>query len=132
METVDKALEILTAYKLGKGIWRTCLSGNATFADYEIDNIFQLMDVLNKDPNSLYIKKDPVLRPYKNAKEFMEAMKIHGPGITANKGESFVVPRWAMLTSIEWGVGNDHASDTYKLIMETFEWQDGSPCGILE
>lgn len=132
METVDKVLEILTAYKLGKEIWRTCLSSNATFADYEIDNIFQLMDVINKDLNSLYIKEDPVLRPYKNAKEFMEAMKIHGPGLTANKGDSFFIPRWAMPTSIEWGIECDYSTNSYQYVMETFEWQDGTPCGILE
>ena len=75
------------------------------------------------------VKPEPKVRPYENAKEFVEAMREHGPMFT-NDGKTFHLPfkacydRCDSLSFEGW--------ISYISLSESYKWQDGTPCGIEE
>lgn len=76
------------------------------------------------------VKPGLKLRPYANAKEFVEAMCKHGPFITMGD-EIYTMPLRVCNDEIEsWG--NESTWDSYENLTDWYKWQDGTPCGIEE
>lgn len=67
----------------------------------------------------------PKVRPYANAQEFLAAMKEHGPYIY-NNGYYDIVLQFG-----GYGVMIGKTDLTYSKLLE-YQWQDGTPCGIVE
>ena len=79
------------------------------------------------------IKPENEYRPYKNGREFMNAMKHHGPYIISDSLDSFIADR-VQYDRVGWRNTEDNSSNwkTYEeLLIENYEWQDGTPCGLL-
>ena len=73
------------------------------------------------------IKPEPKFRPYKNAGEFLQAMKEHGPYIKIN---NFYQPALSVRNE---GIVVNHLSVMYKELSSfPYSWQDNTPCGIME
>lgn len=100
--SIDEQIKILQAYKNGKPI------------EIEVfDNRYYLWITLNADKdytfdfrnNNYRIKQKPKIRPYKDAKEFLEV---------SPDGVRFV-----------------HRAYSFSEIKK-YHWQDGTPCGVEE
>ena len=120
MKTIEEMIAVMTACKEGKKIqW-----ANAEEDDWE-DCPHPSWDLTNFDYR---VKTEPKVRPYENAKEFLDAMKEHGPMVTKD-GETFHIPvkayydRCDILTE-EW--------ISYVTLSEYYKWQDGTRCGVVE
>lgn len=78
------------------------------------------------------IKPELKLRPYKDAKEFFQAMKEHGPyyiQIGLKEQEFYMLPGNVYNNGFQtW---ND-VHCPFIAFAQSYEWQDGTPCGILE
>jgi len=141
MEKIDKAIEILQAFKEGKTIevWQPCI-WKEFIGDEEI-LIRTIADTYSKD--YLRVKPQPTYRPYANAEEFLKASKEHGPYTKCPDDEYIIVDRvndgqieWARRFHTPENLCEHHQSLIYKsfedLLKENYTWQDGTPCGILE
>lgn len=71
------------------------------------------------------VKPETKVRPYANAKEFLEAKKEHGPYVYQN-GVYDIVSQIH-----NYGVMIDKADVSYRKLLE-YQWQDGTPCGVQE
>lgn len=76
------------------------------------------------------VKPEHKLRPYASAKEFVEAMREHGPMVTLKSSCLYSMP-------IETTTGQNIVlnNDQRLTLQEAFDnlvWQDGTPCGIME
>lgn len=127
-----KAEEIIKAFNEGKEIWRDCMHSQAIFKPYRVEYIKDLLSLLSTEPDGLYIKKDPEYRPYKNAKEFLEALKEHGPYYyqTDLKDQHFYMTAQSV-TDNGFYTYNDIIC-TYSEFLQMMTWQDGTKCGLLE
>ena len=115
--------EILKAYSEGKTIqwsWKNCNSWNTIIGPWDFIN-----DI---DKIKYRIKPEPKLRPYANAEEFLKAMKEHGPYMTYIRGNCYYLPIFVGGSTIVV----DANQPDYKDTMESYKWQDGTPCGIFE
>ena len=74
------------------------------------------------------VKPEPKLRPYKNAEEFLQAQKEHGMYIKEN--DIYVIPVRIAYEKVCLHEGNGYVSFEY--LLKYFQWQDGTPCGIME
>lgn len=124
-ETIKHISDVLKAYSNGEtiqylrnGQWFDFLEGELTFEQL---SYFEFR-----------IKPELKLRPYKNAKEFFQAMKEHGPyyiQIDSKDNEYYMLPINVRNNGFQtW-------SDQYCTFIEfaqLCEWQDGHPTGILE
>lgn len=73
------------------------------------------------------VKSEPKLRPYKDAKEFLEAQQKHG--LYLERFGNFYVP--SLIT--EEGVSTSGTCFCpWDSILKYYKWQDGTPCGIME
>lgn len=127
----EEILNIINAYKGGKTIEYRM--------KFDLDmhkNPFYDWDTVPSNANynwnfAMYeyrIKGESTIRPYKNSKEFFQAMKEHGPAIS----NGFIVVR-----------ATNDGIYYYSMIAEkilfmgysdlvTLKWQDGTPCCIKE
>lgn len=74
----------------------------------------------------------PKLRPYANAEEFLKAYKEHGPyyiQIDLKNDQFYMKPNCVINGGFY--TYNDIIC-IYSEFLQMFEWQDGTPCGILE
>lgn len=79
------------------------------------------------------IKPEQKLRPYKDAAEFLNAQKEHGPYIDTENWTTlgtYTIPYSINNSRVYWNAGYDLYSNWEELSHHV--WQDGTPCGILE
>lgn len=74
------------------------------------------------------IKPKPTYRPYKNAQEFLQAQKEHGIYLQEKETRCMIMP----LGVNYYRVTIPSRSYRYKQLLNTFVWQDGTPCGVKE
>lgn len=125
--SIDEQIKILQAYKNGKSI------------EIEVfDNGYYLWVTLNADKdytfdfrnNNYRIKQEPKMRPYKNMREYVQAAKEHGLYIIRkNAVDSAFIPTAAHKGCVTFSSGD---LVDYNTLLNVYEWQDGSPCGVEE
>ena len=75
-------------------------------------------------------------RPYKNAEEFLQAWKEHGPFFKIkNRDIYYSVSSFddKMVFYSDWAAQKiDFSGDDYEDFLETAVWSDGTPCGIIK
>lgn len=74
------------------------------------------------------IKPKPTYRPYKNIQEFLQAQKEHGIYLQEKETRCMIMP----LGVNYYRVTIPSRSYRYKQLLNTFVWQDGTPCGVKE
>lgn len=119
--TDQEIIDIVTAHKEGKTI---------EYKRKGLDNIGWHVYC----PNPMWdfrnfnyrVKEESKYRPYKNAKEFLNAQKEHGPNLEFK--DTFYMP----LDINNEGVKVFWVEYKYKAILKDYTWQDGTPCGIKE
>lgn len=121
MKTIEEMISVMESYKEGK----TIQINNVGMGDWE--------DL--KDPDwdwgryDYRVKPEPKIRPYANAKEFVDAMRKHGYMIEINTN-IFVMP-YKATDDFLWL--SDYGVFEYLYIAEHgVKWIDGTPCGIEE
>jgi len=122
MEKIDKAIEILQAFKEGKTIEYA-----EEFEQWEaIESYRELISLLDRDLN-IRIKKKSTYRPYANAEEFLKASKEHGLIIT-DKCQYYLPVIYG-----KEGVKFEGFITSYEDLLTYYVFEkDGTPCGILE
>lgn len=121
MNTIDKQIEILQAFKEGKKIEILC--DDDLWAWVDKSHIFDF------EHNEYRIKPEPKLRPYKDAEEFLTAIKEHG--ILKSYG-LYYQPIFFDDKGVIIYAGSKIESYDFVELNEYFAWQDGSPCGVEE
>lgn len=127
-EEAKQIISVLTAYCDDKPLqvhttengWEDILKDQ----EKEIDFLYR--------PESYRVKPEPKYRPYANAKEFLTALREHGPyyiQIDINAQQLYMCPN-SVCNQGFWTY-ND-AICSYDEFMTMYEWQDGNPCGIME
>lgn len=135
--TTEKAKhlsEVLKAYSEGKTIEYRVLSSYGFWGEWdEWSGSSAFNEATNYDqPIEYRIKPESALRPYANAREFMKAMKEHGPyyhQIDMVDTDFFMMPTG--VTNFGFTPYNGTVCN-YERFCKMYEWQDGSPCGIEE
>lgn len=74
------------------------------------------------------VKKPSTYRPYKNIQEFLQAQKEHGIYLQEKETRCMIMP----LGVNYYRVTIPSRSYRYKQLLNTFVWQDGTPCGVKE
>lgn len=74
------------------------------------------------------VKKQFTYRPYKNIQEFLQAQKEHGIYLQEKETRCMIMP----LGVNYYRVTIPSRSYRYKQLLNTFVWQDGTPCGVKE
>lgn len=118
--------EVLKAYSEGKTIERHVYSYEEGEEWQKVDDL--TLYIIHHYP--LRIKPEPKYRPYRNAEEFLNAQKEHGPYIILTDNSSKGIPTKIRDTGIEFGPSE--VIHTYNKLLGYNKWQDGTSCGILE
>lgn len=87
-------------------------------------------ETLHGDDDLFFADLEPIYRPYANAKEFLEAQKVHGPHITAYG--QYHLPTLIDDYCIVTVSTNGEAVSEYDKVIKLYRWQDGATAGILE
>lgn len=120
MKNIEQMIAVMTAYKEGKTIQCAHL-GLDDWEDWEIPG-------WNWSKFDYRVKSGPKVRPYENAREFVDAMKEHGPYITRDDKLYRIA-----LTVLDDRVNFETTFAEYGGLIELgYKWQDGTPCGINE
>ena len=138
MNTIDKQIEILQAFKEGKTIERLCgykEDGDAAWnkIQEEVADFYPF----NFESETYRIKQEPKLRPYKNAEEFVQALKGHGIWLHRFDEDIYFMPLYCNTNDIILKSYNMYDKDhdeiiSFATLLKLFVWQDGTPCGIME
>lgn len=124
-ETIKHLSDVMKAYSEGETI--QYLSRGQWF-----DFLEEELTIVHLSSFEFRIKpEDPKLRPYKNEKEFLQAMKDHGPYITQNNINYYCYQR-VTNTYVQFAQGEDKPLTFKSMLENKYKWQDGTPCGILE
>lgn len=118
LKAVDEGKTIMFKPKrLPAAVWAVCEKPSWNFGD-----------------NDYKVKPEPKLRPYKNAEEFLQAGKEHGPYIKQpDPGtKRYLNPVMVFDDRVIFWFGSVPAVNYYYDQILEFKWQDGTPCGILE
>lgn len=111
-------LDIIKAFAEGKTI--------EYYNEYKEEWITSLDPCFNSDCE-YRVKPEPVVRPYKNKEEFLQAFKEHGPFLIENEAYS------SIYHIIDGHVITYRASYSFKsLVSQNIHWCDGTKCGIIE
>lgn len=122
--TKDEKLAIIAAHLDGKTIQLRQKGTNLPW--HKIDNPAWMFDKFD-----YRIKPEPDIRPYANAAEFAQAMRVHGPAMRDLDNETvFEIPRSFTDKGIFFYAVPE--PDSYEYALENHCWQDGAPCGILQ
>lgn len=76
----------------------------------------------------LFIEVEPTYRPYTNAEEMDEAIKVHGTFVKNSLGRRLTITGYDD-ECVSVGVGQQVR---YGTLLECYTWIDGTPCGVLE
>ena len=130
-EETKKAIEVMQGFCDGKQIQIKKFG----------DDVWQYVNVPVWDflTFEYRIKPEPKVRPYKNAKEFLQAQKEHGMYIFEHENingevfEYYWIPTIVTDTFVEV---RDYRLSYEEFLKKngnsTYSWQDGTPCGIEE
>ena len=128
MMTDDQIIEVVRAHRDGK-IIQWCNADKNDWADYQIccfkDSGLNF-DFIHYDYR---IKPESKLRPYRDAKEFLNAQKEQGPYIkTLEHGYQIII------SVFNSGIAyvNSEGCIKFSDLSESYTWQDDTPCGIIE
>lgn len=120
MQTIEELIAVMTSYKEGKTIQCADL-GRDNWVDCEYPR-------WEWGRFDYRVKPESKLRPYANAKEFVDAMREHGPMIEIEP-DTFIIP--TIIECESFGVGA--FCYTYSFVAENeIKWQDGTPLAIME
>lgn len=121
MKEIEEMIAIMEAAKEGKKIQ---IRDVGSFDWFDIDTL----PIWNWREYDYRVKPEPKVRPYENAKEFLDAMKEHGPFITRDDE----VYKMA-LTVFDDRANYETTFVEYEYLIELgYKWQDGTPCGVEE
>lgn len=125
--TTQEKIDVMQAYLDGKPIQIRNRAVVSEWTDLEVKE-----PSWNWNTYVYRVKPGSKLRPYKNAEEFLQAQKDHGPYFVWEEFQYHVFPNvilnYGMLFHDE---DFRPASFTYEQIIN-YRWQDGTPCGITE
>lgn len=128
-EETRKAIEVMKAYVDGKVIE---FNDDGTWSDVEPEWSW------GGNPKTYRIKPESKLRPYKDIKEFMNALKEHGEWLVDKFQNYATMPVFVGYTFIEI-IGGGSSTDNYgheRLsfieLLKSYTWLDGAPCGVVE
>lgn len=80
--------------------------------------------------NDLFIEEGSTYRPYANADEMDEAIKVHGHGMYVVNRMTDV--RQAIIAYSNLEVATSATKQSYKAFLISYTWLDGTPCGVKE
>ena len=125
MNTTDNQIKVLQAFKEGKAVEVLCKDGTWKEIKEEVADYYPF----NFATQTYRIK--PKTRPYKNAEEFVAASLVHGPFLCKQyKKDVLLQPMAASQDGVDFFCNS--IKYDYKLLIDTFLWQDGTPCGVEE
>lgn len=79
------------------------------------------------------VKPEPKLRPYKDSNEFFKAQREHGLYLQEKGKTVGYFPFRVTDICVTWHIGTSSTNTAgYESLLKDYQWQDGSPCGILE
>lgn len=76
------------------------------------------------------VKPEPKFRPYKNAEEFMEARRTHGPALIDRRITAYI--QFVMPAQVGLRVYFKDLAVSYDELLYSYTWMDGTSCGIKE
>lgn len=120
--------DILAAFSEGKAIQvNKSSSKTAKWVD-----VTAVSDIISAYSNSkeLRVKPDPVYRPYKNAQEFFEAQRVHGPYVKYSPSQ-FLMPTYFSDEGVDFTFNDCNHFYNYQRLLEVWTWSDGTKCGHL-
>lgn len=123
-EEAKNKIEILNAYAEGK-VLQIAHKGQGDWEDTHGELAFVF------DRYDYRVKPESKLRPYANAKEFLEAAKEHGPYFTGNTHE-YVFPATVYDNQAMVLNGREVHFIEFGVMLDIYTWQDGTPCGVIE
>lgn len=120
-------IEVMQAYERGERIECRDLGTESWYPvsndpDWSNDHDWNMSDFEYR------IKPKPTYRPYKNIQEFLQAQKEHGIYLQEKETRCMIMP----LGVNYYRVTIPSRSYRYKQLLNTFVWQDGTPCGVKE
>lgn len=120
--------DVLKAYSDGKEIEYRKKVKNNQWGDWHTATIYH--NFSGKDNTEYRIKDESNYRPYKNAEEFLQAQKEHGPYFVF-EDNYLIFPIRVMPLGLElyvpWNGDNTVRGISYNDIVD-FKWQDGTRC----
>lgn len=128
-EETKKCIEVMQAFVDGKVIEAKY---NETWEDVEPGWSW------GDNPEAYRIKPEPHLRPYKNQKEFLKAMKEHDGWLLNEDFDYATKPVYVDRCGIDiiGGAGPDdnygYERVLFDKLLEDFTWIDGAACGVME
>lgn len=129
--TTSKMIKVMQAYERGEQIEMHALDA---FNDDVWDDIS--MPLWNWAEIEYRVKPKPKYRPYKDAKEFLNAQEKHGMWLESSEVPGcYYMPVRAFPTYMQLIAINMHGVMTpkemgFKELLETYHWKDGTKCGI--
>lgn len=76
----------------------------------------------------LFIEEEPKYRPYANADEMDDAIKVHGMFVINRLTDV----RQAIIAYSNLEVATSATKQSYKAFLNSYTWFDGTPCGVQE
>ncbi len=122
--TTKEMIEVMQAYKRGEQI-EYRIKDFMRDDEWYVQKEFPEWDWKTFDYR---VKKPSTYRPYKNIQEFLQAQKEHGIYLQEKETRCMIMP----LGVNYYRVTIPSRSYRYKQLLNTFVWQDGTPCGVKE
>lgn len=123
--TTEERIEIMKAYVNGKQIQFRAINSSSIWHDIDEPQ-------WDWSDSEYRIKPEPKRRPYKDAEEFLKALKEHGPmikdldpKIDVYLSVIGVYPDRKHITTNIWNI-------EFESLLNGYAWQDGTPCGVVE
>lgn len=136
-EEVAHISEILKAYSEGKEI--ELVSPNSIIPiEGDIIKVLKQIEGALVNGYKVRIKPKPEYRPYKDAEEFLQAQKEHGPYIRSDSSTMCAYYSVRMVhpgsegVTLHMALGARSEELDYRELLERYYWQDGTPCVIKE
>lgn len=134
--TTKEMIEVMQAYERGEQIeYRESPDNYCNLEEWDDEWMDAGEPLWDWTGCEYRIKPKSTYRPYKNAKEFLNAQKDHGMYLREKVSQGVVMPLGVndyrvilpdnkpLLTSKDF---------LYENILNNFVWQDGTPCGVKE
>lgn len=130
MKTIKEMIAIMAAYDAGKTIQEGA-PGNKIYPGW----IDVKQPSWNWKDRDYRVKPESRYRPYENAQEFLAAQKLHGPMIFDPQCDNYHSVNVVYNNSISIHLDfvpliSDNIQ--FDLLLNSYNWQDGSKCGIKE
>lgn len=128
--TTSKMIKVMQAYERGEQIEMHALDA---FNDDVWDDIS--MPLWNWAEIEYRVKPKPKYRPYKDAKEFLNAQEKHGMWLKSNTPNVYFMPVRIVneeVTICMVNINGDFRPHkmTFETLLEEYRWKDNQKCGV--